>query len=149
TGWDVFVLLAVLAFLVVRTDAFIGPSTPRYVILILVGLPGLGLLAARAARLDAFAVAGRGVAASLTPAALLSPGAPASLKGEWGMPTSVLIYVLVLGWVGAGAELSRAGVVVLKWALVAGALTNGLIGLIQVVLSIESGPLATFPGRAS
>lgn len=142
-------MLLIGAYTVARSTAFTLTTTPRLAILLLLGLPGLALLLIGAKRRDAPSLCLVAFLFVAVLSATTSGNAVYSLKGEISSSGTVLAWSLALGLWAIGAWFGDRARVVLPWVLVVGAVINGLVGVIQIVFSIERGPLATFAGRAS
>jgi O-antigen ligase len=144
-----FTILAVAGLFVVARGPFVFAATGRVALLLAMGLPGIVLLALRARHRDGSAVALAVFLGAIVCSALLSPGPVQSFKASLGSSTTVLVYALSGGWWAVGTTMSVAGRRALPWVLVTGGGLNLLVGLLQIVMPIEGGSLATYPGRAS
>jgi O-antigen ligase len=81
--------------------------------------------------------------------ALLSADPRAALVGFYGMETSTAIVLGAFAMWALCRQTSDAARRIMPLVLVAGLAINGFIGLLQVVLRIQSGDLGVEPGRAS
>jgi O-antigen ligase len=81
--------------------------------------------------------------------ALLSPEPALAFKGRFGAHSFVIMYLGVFGLWGIGRTLSAKATSVLPLVVVAAMVPNIGLGVVQILLDIDTGPLATFTGRAS
>lgn len=142
------VLLAVGFFTVAR-GSFTFPTTLRLAVLVLVGLPGLVVLARRVAHRDSPAIA-----LALFMLVALASGLQAveplnSVRGDILSYLSVVVLWLAAGWWAAGTWLGERARHALPWVLVTGVAVNATVAVLQIALDIRSGPLGTFAGRGS
>ncbi len=147
-GTEQAVLAIVGLSTVARASFTTYPTTLRIALFIVVGLPGLVALATsvrsdRPARwLTAF------LAVALV-SALWSENVLYALKADLTGSYSWVYLALGAGWWAIGRRLGPSARSLLPWVLLAGFAVNAVMGVVQVVLDIRTGALATFPGRAS
>lgn len=148
TRWDAgiagFCLLLLVAF---APNLMFGSWTPRMA-LVLVALPlGLVLLAVLCRRRDVAAIV---LAAALGWTLLcsgLSPFGRLAVTGTVGRDLSALTVVGSASFWAIGRTASERGVRVLERVVLWGVAAGALVGVAQVVFSVDTGPLALASGR--
>lgn len=119
--------------------------TPRFAVLLVVGLLGVVHLA-RLVRLgEAAALLAVGVIATFGVSALAAPGLRSSALGFVGRDLSLASALLFMGCWAFGRSTSNSRAV--AWSFVASASFVSMIGLVQVVADIDKGFLALQSGR--
>lgn len=148
TGWDAAALsVAVLSIVAYAPPFFLDGWTPRMALLLAFGCPGLVVLG----RL----VIARNVAAALLTTAivwawvvaLMSGAIRSSSLGFVGRDLSALTLSLSAGLWAVGTRVSDRGRRLLPEAIVYASATCALVGVLQVVASVDAGPLALVSGR--
>ena len=150
TSHDVLVLTAAVLFCV-GTGPFEFRSWTLRMATLLAGMPlGVVLLVRLAWRRDKVAIAAVGFLAWAVVGALAS-GAPwRSFLGQVdGNSQSVLIFLGVFGFWALARNLSDRGRALIGPVIVGALGVSTLIGVLQVVLDIHGGPLASVGGRAN
>lgn len=122
--------------------------TPRMVLLLIAGVPGVLVLVRLARWGDRPARWAVAVVGWVVVAALFSGAATTALKGTIGTETSAVILVLSLGVWALGRVAPSRAKQRLPLVIVIGLLANAFVGIAQVALSIEHGPFALQLSRA-
>lgn len=123
--------------------------TSRFLLVLVIVPYGAVRLAGLARRRDRTALAWCGLLGALLLSALLSVNPRNSLLGIGGSTQSVTFFV-ALGCVwAAGRDAGPAARRLAEPVLVVTLGVHLAVGIVQVALDIDAGPLATFPGRAA
>lgn len=148
TGLELAALAVVALHLIIPSWPFGFPTVGKTATLLLLAPIGLTLLAMAARRRE---VASMLLAAFLAVALVSGLAAESPLFAIRGDVTSwmtVVVYAAAAAWWSVGRHLGPEARRLLPWVFVSMMAFNALVGLLQVVLEIRSGPLAIAGGRA-
>ena len=148
TGWDGLALVLMLLLLTVYFPPFYFDSwTPRFAIVLGVAPLGLALLALACSNRDRTSML-LGVALGWTILSAAVSGNPRSaLLGFSGRDLSALSVVGAAGLWSVGRMTSVRGRELAPYVLVLASSFGGVVGIAQVVMGVDSGPLAMMSGR--
>ncbi len=146
--WDATGLAAALLFLVAFAPDLMFPGwTPRMVLLVGFGALGMPLLVTLIRRRDRSALLLAGALAWTVVASVLSDAPRSALIGVVGRDLSALVVVLCAGMWALGRMMSDHGrhllALTVAWTLT----FNAVVGLLQLVFDVSTGPLALAYGR--
>ena len=149
TVTDQFVLVVAALSPIAWAPVFLFHSAPR-VALALTLLPiGMLCLVRQARERDAASIVALALVGTAFVSSCLSPAPLNSLMGSLDWWTGTLGLATALAWWALGRQLDPQARGLLIPVLTAGALWNALIASAQVILEIDTGTLAAFPGRGS
>ena len=147
---ELVVLAVAFFFCTAIGPFFVFPSyTARMALILFTVVPGVCVLVQRARLGDRAALAASTLAAWIVLAALLSGAPRLALFGVAGRESSALVAVAALGLWALGSELSERARQLLVPVLFAGLLLNAVVGLLQTLLTIDSGTLSRAGERAT
>lgn len=147
-GLDKLLLAAAAVSMVGRVPFTAYSTTLRIALLVLIGVPGLLVLIDRSRHSrPARWLVGLLIAAFVS--ALGSSNVLYALKLDVAGAPSWSFLALGAGWWAMGTVFTPVGRRLLPAALLAGFGVNGCVAVLQLVFDIRTGPLSTFPGRAS
>lgn len=146
--WDAAVLaVALLTSVAFAPPLMFGAWTTRMAVMLLVAPAGLLLMALRARAGDIPAALLIGALGWAVLSAVLSPLPRSALIGTASRDLSVLTVVLAAGvWV-LGRQVSSRGRVVAPYVVVWALVASALVGILQVLADVRSGPLGLAGGR--
>jgi hypothetical protein len=148
TPWDAAVGVVGLLLLVAYAPALMFDSwTPRMAILLAVMPVGLALIVSLCRRRDVPAMALAAALGWTLLCSVLSPSGRLAVTGTVGRDLSALTIVGSSAFWALGRTVSDRGVHVLERVVLWGAGAGALLGTLQVVLTVDSGPLALSAGR--
>jgi hypothetical protein len=148
TPWDAAVGVVGLLLLVAYAPALMFDSwTPRMAILLAVMPIGLALLVILCCRRDVPAMVLAAALGWTLLCSVLSPSGRLAVTGTVGRDLSALTIVGSSAFWALGRMVSDRGVHVLERIVLWGAGAGALLGMLQVVLTVDSGPLALSSGR--
>ncbi|MFW2332350.1 O-antigen ligase family protein, partial [Ilumatobacter sp.] len=148
TPWDAgAVIAAVLLVVAFVPAAFFESWSPRMSIILAVGPVGLHLLGRLCRRADKAAVVLAFALLWTVVSAIVSDGPRSALFGYVGRDLSALTIIASAAFWPLGIVVSDRGRRVLLEAVVWAAASSALVGILQALASLDSGPLALLAGR--
>ncbi len=126
-----------------------GSTTPRLLLVLAATPVGLVLWTRLIRRKDWPAVSALVFVGAALLSSLFGPTPLLSVTGYLGSHSSVVVYTGALALWALGRSISSVGRRLVGLGLVGAIGLNVLVGIAQVALNVDRGPLATFPGRAS
>jgi len=123
--------------------------TPRMSLLLAAGVPGTFVLAGLARLRDSAAVAAAVLLGWVVVAACFSGAPRLAFRGSVTRESSGLILILALGVWAVGRRASQRAVRIVPLSVLVGVGANIAVGLLQVALQVQTGPLALQGGRVT
>ena len=149
SAFDTAIVASVGLFTVLWIPLFVANTVPRMALAFGLMPIGLGLAVGAARRRDRAAVAMLACVVVVVVAGLFAEARTVAFVGQMPEWASVIALVASLAWWALGRGLTGGGRSVLAQSLAVGALLNGAVSIVQLLVGVRDGELFMFGARGS